>query len=515
VNIGQFLVKAARTSPNRPAIAIGTRVVCDYRGLAARAHAIASSLQGKLALRPGERVGLAMVNCPEYLEIQYAIWLAGLIAVPINAGLHQREFHYILGHSGARVCFTTPNLFDTVKALEGDPPTLERVIGIHEPGYAALGAGGGSFSPVEVAPSDAAWLFYTSGTTGRPKGAMLSHRVLLTMTLSYYADIEAVHPGEAVIHAAPLSHGSGLYGLPFVAKAGVSVIPESGRFDPEEMLTLIAAWPDTSFFAVPTMVARLVNSEAAGGADTRNLRTIVYGGAPMYVADLERSLGLLGPKLVQIYGQGETPMTATALSKRHHADTAAPRYLEHLRSAGVTRTDCEVRVVDAEDRALGTEAIGEIVVRGDVVMSGYWQDPEASARALRGGWLHTGDLGSFDDEGFLTIRDRAKDMVISGGSNIYPREIEEVLLRHPGVLECSVLGRPHRDWGEEVVAFVVPRTPGAVVEAELDRLCLDNVARFKRPRSYFFVNRLPKSNYGKILKTELREQLRAMAERSA
>ena len=200
-------------------------------------------------------------------------------------------------------------------------------------------------------------------------------------------------------------------------------------------------------------------------------------------------------------------MTITALSKPFHADTTHPRYLERLGSAGIPRSDVDVRVVDADDRDLPPGETGEVLVRGDVVMRGYWDNPQASAEALRGGWLHTGDLGAFDADGFLTLKDRSKDMIISGGSNIYPREIEEVLLRHPGVLEVAVVGRPHRDWGEEVVAFVVLRPEATVTAEALDRLCLDTMARYKRPRAYFLVDSLPKNNYGKVLKTTLRQQL--------
>ncbi|HYX63836.1 MAG TPA: AMP-binding protein, partial [Burkholderiales bacterium] len=245
------------------------------------------------------------------------------------------------------------------------------------------------------------------------------------------------------------------------------------------------------------MVVRLLASRAArtpGG-----LKTLIYGGAPMYVADSLRTIELFGARLYQLYGQGEAPMTITGLSQGLHRQRA------HLESAGVARTGVEVKVFDADDRELPYGEIGEIVTRSSCVMQGYWRNPEASAQALRGGWLHTGDVGSVDAAGFLTLRDRSKDMIISGGSNIYPREIEELLLRHPAVAECSVVGRPHSEWGEEVVAFVVSR--GEISREELDRLCLDNIARFKRPREYRFVDALPKNNYGKVLKTELRKLL--------
>jgi long-chain acyl-CoA synthetase len=310
-----------------------------------------------------------------------------------------------------------------------------------------------------------------------------------------------------VLHAAPLSHGSGLYGLPHVARAANSIIPESGHFDAAEMTGLIEAWRGVSFFAAPTMLTRLLDNPAFARSDHAGLKTIIYGGAPMYVADLKRALDLLGPRLSQIYGQGEAPMTITGLSKAQHAAFDHPRWEQRLGSTGVARTDVEVRVVDAEDRPVPTGESGEIIARGDVVMAGYWNDPEATATTLRGGWLHTGDIGVFDEDGFLTLLDRAKDMIISGGSNIYPREIEEILLLHPGVAEVSVIGRKHADWGEEVVAFVVGRPDALVSADELDRLCLEQIARFKRPRAYRFVTALPKNNYGKILKTELRRVL--------
>jgi acyl-CoA synthetase (AMP-forming)/AMP-acid ligase II len=257
------------------------------------------------------------------------------------------------------------------------------------------------------------------------------------------------------------------------------------------------------------MVTRLVHHPTVASMDPTHLKTLIYGGGPMYVEDLRRALDLFGPRLVQIYGQGEAPMTITALSKSVHADTNHPRYVERLGSAGIARSDIEVRVVDTSDCDLPPGEIGEVVVRGDVVMRGYWNDPQASAETLRGGWLHTGDLGALNEDGFLTLKDRSKDMIISGGSNIYPREIEEVLLRHPGVLEVSVVGRPHREWGEEVVACVVPRPQATVTAAELDHLCLETIARYKRPRAYVFVGSLPKNNYGKVLKTALRQHCAA------
>jgi long-chain acyl-CoA synthetase len=328
-------------------------------------------------------------------------------------------------------------------------------------------------------------------------------------TLSYFADIDPVRPQDSVLHVAPLSHGAGLYGLPHVAKGAVSVMPQSGGVDGDEIAALLARWPGTSFFAAPTMVKRLAGDRAVAGADLSHLKTIIYGGAPMYLADLEDALATFGPRLAQIYGQGETPMTITGLSQADHADRDHPRWRDRMQSVGVPRTDVEVRVVD-DGRELPVGEVGEVVVRGDVVMAGYWNQPDATADALRDGWLYTGDMGSFDPDGYLTLRDRSKDLIISGGMNIYPREVEEALLRHPGVVAAAVVGRPDPKWGEAVVAFVVAADGAAQPPAgELDQTCLDHIARFKRPKDYRFVDALPTNNYGKVVKRELRERLRA------
>jgi acyl-CoA synthetase (AMP-forming)/AMP-acid ligase II len=454
-------------------------------------------------------VAIVMRNRPEYVEALFAIWHAGLVAVPVNARLHRDEIAYILEHSAASAAITDADHADDVTSLVGTVATLRSVLVAPGPDWDRLLAAE-PIGLVERLAADPAWLFYTSGTTGRPKGATLTNRNLLMMTLSYFADIDQVMPSGCILHAAPISHGSGLYGLPHVARGATSVVPHSGGVDGAEIADLLGRWPGMSFFAAPTMVKRLAGDASIASARLDHLTTIVYGGAPMYLADLEDALGVFGPRLAQIYGQGETPMTITALSKADHADRAHASWHARMQSVGVARTDVEVRVVDEHDRELPVGEIGEIVVRGDVVMAGYWEQPEASAEALRGGWLHTGDVGSFDDEGYLTLRDRSKDLIISGGMNIYPREVEEALLQHPGVRAVSVVGRPDPEWGEAVVAFVVPDDVGAPPSVDdLDRTCLDRIARFKRPKDYRFVDGLPTNNYGKVVKRELREQLAA------
>jgi long-chain acyl-CoA synthetase len=491
-------------------VALGQDVLLSHGALMRRAAAIAGALRSRHRLAPGDRVALVMSNVPDYVELLLAGWYAGLTMVPANARLHRRELAYILGHAGARLCFVTPDLAPTVAPLADEIASLERVIEVGSRDHKALREGD-PIALAEVAPDDVAWLFYTSGTTGRPKGAMLTHRNLLAMTWGYLPGVDTIAPADAILHAAPMSHGSGLYILPHAAQGACQVLPPGGGFDPAEVLALLQSRAPggggITLFAAPTMVKRLVEHPDAGRFEHPGLKTIVYGGGPMYLADLERAHAALGFRLAQIYGQGESPMCITALDKGRHAETDQPRWRERLASVGTAQLAVEVMVADGEDRPLPAGAPGEVLARGDSVMRGYWRDPDASAAALRGGWLHTGDVGVMDADGFLSLRDRSKDLIISGGTNIYPREIEEVLLQHPAVAEASVVGRPDAEWGETVVAFVVPAAGHALVPAELDAYCLTQIARFKRPKDYRVVAALPKNNYGKVLKTELRARL--------
>jgi long-chain acyl-CoA synthetase len=494
MNLALWLYRAGLSHRDWPAAASGTRIVATYGELAARAARLAGALREQLKLKPGDRVAIAAKNTPDYIALLYGIWHAGLAAVPANAKLHGAELAYILEQSGARICFASPGV-DSAIAPHA-PKSLERLITIGSASYVSLFTA----DPIVVvsrSADDLAWLFYTSGTTGRPKGAMLSHRVLAAASEAYAAEVDPITPGDCILHAAPMSHGSGIYIMPHVARLGLQVVPESGGFEPEEVTTLFNAFPRMSMFAAPTMIKRLVACPSDCKAD--NIRTLIWGGAPMYLEDALAALDRFGPRLAQIYGQGEAPMTISTLSKQDIADREHPRWRERLGSAGQPYACVEVAITDSEGRPLPAGEPGEILCRG-VIMSGYWQNPEASAASLRDGWLHTGDVGILDEEGYLHLKDRSKDLIISGGSNIYPREVEEVLLAHDAVREVSVIGRPDREWGEVVVAYVV----GAATASELDALCLKHIARFKRPKDYVFVDALPKNNYGKILKTELR-----------
>lgn len=507
MNLAHLLVRQARLAADRRAIHQGLQTWATHGEWAMRSAALAQHMR-EAGLEPGDRVLLFMRNHPRYLEILWAAWWAGLVVVPVNAKLHPSEVEWIVRDAGARWGFVTSDV------APGPVQGLQRQVDAEGEEAAQLLQPLQAWQQVPVArrdPADLAWLFYTSGTTGRPKGVMLTHRNLMTMGLGYFADVDAVTPDDAIVYAAPMSHGCGLYAIPHLMAGARHVVPASGGVDPAELFALGRAMAPLSTFAAPTIVKRLVDHAEAAGIGpqeaARCFKTIVYGGAPMYLADIERALRVMGPLFVQIYGQGETPMVATALSRHVIADTSHPKHRARLASVGVAQTPVQVRVADEQGCTLPSGDIGEVLVRGDTVMAGYWRNAQATEAAVRDGWLWTGDVGSLDEDGFLTLKDRSKDLLISGGSNIYPREVEEVLLTAPGVAEVAVVGAPDPEWGEVVVAFVVALPGRQLAEAALDAHCLERIARFKRPKRYVFVEALPKNNYGKVLKTQLRARL--------
>ncbi len=507
MNLAHLLHRQAAQSPHRTAILEGAKLHASYGDWALRSARLGAALRAQ-GLQPGERVLLFMRNHPRYLEFMLGCWWAGLVVVPVNNKLHLKEVQWIADNAQASWAFVSRDLVPQDSDLHG-------LRGVVEADSAQADAMLGQTPPLpditERAGDDTAWLFYTSGTTGRPKGVMITHRNLMTMGLGYFCDVDPVAAEDAIVYAAPMSHGAGIYAIPHLMAGARHVVPVSGGFDAAELFALGLQTGPLSLFAAPTIVKRLVDeAEAAGHSPQRcaqSFKTIVYGGAPMYAADIQRALRVMGPRFVQIYGQGESPMTGTVLSRGHLADAAHPRHAERIASVGVAQTPVRIRVADAEGRDLPVGEVGEVLIGGDSVMAGYWGNAEASAAAIRDGWLWTGDMGCLDADGFLTLKDRSKDLIISGGSNIYPREVEEVLLTAPGVAEVSVVGAPDAEWGEVVVAFVVPQ-PGAVLDAQqLDAHCMAHIARFKRPKRYEWLEALPKNNYGKVLKTVLRERL--------
>ncbi len=504
-NVACLLDGPSRWSASRPAILLGDEPVRTWAALAKAVARRAGALRDRFGVGPGDAVALYARNCAEYLEMLFAVWHAGGVAVPLSSRLHPQEAAGLADASRARTCFATADVAHELAAvLDGTIP----VVVVGEPDDAALLAGE-PLAPVARAPADDAWIFFTSGTTGRAKGARLTHGNLLAMTAAYYADVAHVSPCDSLIHVAALSHASGLFALPFVARAGVQVIPPSGHFDAAELLALVRAGERSTFFVPPTALRRLSAAPQLGETPLHRLGTVLVGAAPVHPDDLRGAVAALGPRVWNGYGQGETPLTITAMSAEAVASAISAGDDERLASVGVARFATRVRVVGEDERDMPEGVVGEVVVDGPTVMAGYLDDPAATSRALRDGWLHTGDLGRFGPDGHLTLVDRAKDVVITGGYNVYPREVEDVLLAAPAVAEAAVVGIPDPEWGERVVAYLVAGAHAKIDPAVLDRRCLEAIARHKRPKEYVVVAELPRNAAGKVLKKTLRELYRA------
>ncbi|MGE3541321.1 MAG: long-chain-fatty-acid--CoA ligase [Candidatus Tectimicrobiota bacterium] len=509
MHIGHLLTRAARRWPERPAWLQGEQVI-TFRQAEARVNRLAHALAA-LGARPGDRIGMLLPNCFQGLETILAPMKGGMAVVPMNIRLHPDEHAYMLNDSGARILIYGDEFRAHLHSLRARLRTVEQYICVGEADQgdldfeALLQEQPATPPQLAIAPEDLAWLFYTSGTTGRPKGAMLTQRNLLTMVQLFQLDINPAVATDVLLHAAAITHGSGCALFHHIARGAANAFPATRSFDPPRIFEAIQRYRVTTMFLAPTMVHMLTQSAARLAYDLSSLHTVFYGGGPMYVEQLQEALRAFGPIFVQLFGQGECPMCITSLPKEEHLTAGDPHKERRLASAGRETTGVRVRVVDDDDCDLAAGEHGEIVVRSDLVMQGYWNNPAATAETLRQGWHHTGDIGYLDEDGYLYITDRKKDMIISGGANIYPREIEEVICTHPSVLEVSVLGVPDEKWGESVKALVVPRPGMQVTEAEIIEHCRRALASYKKPSSVEFLHALPKNAYGKILKRELRE----------
>lgn len=499
MNITALLNNSAAVFNDHPAVMVGSDVAYTYGQMFTRASKLAGGLTDTLQLKPGDRVALAMSNHPDYFEVLFSVWHAGLVAVPVNAKLHPKEMAYIIDNSGAKVCFSTAdiiagNLPDECSGIE----TLERIICIDDPDYEKLLSD--PVKPKEVGRDDPAWLFYTSGTTGRPKGAMLSHLNLQMMSWSYICDLGPLTEKDTFLLLGPLSHAAGLIALSHIARGCRNILPASGDFDTHEVASLIDDNEWVSFFASPTMLRRMVSCEYVGKSRLENIKSVSGGGAPFFAADVKQILDRFGYTFTNGYGQGECPCTITAMPRHFYSDDMSD---EELVSVGIARSGTQVKIVDEDGEELPNGSTGEIAVQSDIVMLGYWNNTQATEQAIKNGWLFTGDMGAFNETGFLTLKGRSKDVIISGGANIYPSEVENVLLTHDAISDVAVIGRHDEEWGEKVVAYIEKKNDMDVSEQELDALCLKNLARFKRPREYKFVDSMPRNSTGKVLKSML------------
>lgn len=496
MNVGAFLTAAAARDPRRVAVVSDDGRRVSYGELDERTDALAAAF-ARRGLAAGDRVVLWLHNCPEFVETLFACWKSGLVAVPVNARLLPEDVAFHAEDCKAAAIVHGPEFAEGAAQV----PVAHRIGtgGSGELAYdalvhASLGAGDQTVALADDAP---AWLFYTSGTTGRPKGAVLTHGNLTFMTVGWCADLYCLQPEDVVLHCAPLSHGAGFHALVAVARGAQSVV--HARFRPAAVLESVARDRVTTTWLVPTQIRMLLDEP--GDADLTSLRCVVYGGSPMYAEDLQEALARFGPVFCQLYGQGESPMTITYLRREEHVADRADE--EVLSSVGIPRTGMEVRIAAEDDRDVAVGEVGEILVRGPAVMAGYWERAEATAETLRGGWLHTGDLGRRDERGYLYVLDRLKDLIISGGSNVYAREVEDVLLAHPQVHDAAVFGVPHRTWGEEVTAVVVGEA--ALSADDVAAYCRGQLADYKRPKQIHLAGELPRNAYGKVVKRALRE----------
>ena len=445
MNLAKWLEQTAKASGERPALFSGTRLVASYEEFHANAQAVAAWLR-RNGIEPGDRVAIYMRNQPEFLIVFWGIWYAGCVVVPINAKLHGREAAWIVENADARMCFVSQDVGKEVLHA-GTQASIVKAPG---PEWSKCLEPQSPFEIVHRAAEDLAWLFYTSGTTGQPKGVQITHGMLLSMALCYCSEVDHVSPDDSALYAAPLSHGAGIYNLMHVLHGAQHICPDSGGFDPVEIFDLAAHFQGIHMFAAPTMVMRLTAAARASKIRQSGLKTVVYAGGPMYLQDILDAQETLGDIFVQVYGQGECPMGITVLPRADIMNREHPRWKARLASVGRAQAAVEIQIGGGDDQILNAGEVGEVMVRGATVMPGYWKNPEATAQTLRNGWLMTGDVGALDVDGYLTLHDRSKDVIITGGSNVYPREVEEVLLQHPAVEEVSVVGRPNPEWGEDI-----------------------------------------------------------------
>ncbi|MBV0881520.1 AMP-binding protein [Noviherbaspirillum sp. L7-7A] len=506
MNLSQLFQRSVQMYPDCTAIACGDQIRRTYRELDQRVGALAHWFRQDLGLQPGDRLLLVMKNCPEYIESLLAAWRAELCVVPVNSKLHPNEIAAMAQDAGTRKCLSQGSLAAALR----EHPTIKAQLDVIDAGEDAYlnALGSPQLSVGRTHDENAvAWLFFTSGTTGRSKGVMITHANLVNVALNFFSDVQSVSQGDALIHVAPVSHGSGIYSIPYWIKGGTQVLPESGGFDEAELFRLLDTHQRASLFAAPTMVQRMVRYANENNVRPSGLRALLVGGAPFYMEDIKTAVQSFGPRIAQVYGQGESPMTISRISADQIGAAVNAGDSQLLGSVGFPMTSVQVSIVDNDGCPVAAGELGEVMVRGPVVMAGYWNNPQATASTVIDGALRTGDVGLIDERGLLHLRDRSKDVIISGGTNIYPREVEEVLLTHPGVAEVSVVGAPDPEWGESVVAFIV-RQPGTVVEdADLNAHCLNAIARFKRPKRYIYVFDLPKNGIGKVLKRELQKQI--------
>lgn len=505
--VGALFQRTARYYGGRVAVKHGPRTM-TYRELGEQVNRLGNALLG-LGLTPGERVALLMWNCPEYLVCDLAAATAGLVKVPLNHLLTRDEVAFRIQDSEASAIICDEFFSRMVLELEGRCPSLRHRICIRETGKV-----GEPFLPfddlimrgvprepgVPVSHEDLIGIMYTGGTTGRSKGVMHTHKSTLAIAFSELVEWD-IGPGEVLLQVAPLPHATQFMLLPGFLRGGTHVLMK--KYDPEEVLRTVHEERVSWTFLVPTMIYVLLECPALGKYDREALRTILYGAAPMSPDKLESAMDRLGAIFVQAYSQMEVANQTTTLTKADHVEAVA-RARARLGSCGRPVSIAQVRIVDGYDADVRPDETGEIITRGPHMMRGYWRREEETAKTMRGGWIHTADIARADEEGYIYIVDRAKDMIISGGMNVYSVEVENVLMQHPAVLEACVIGVPDEKWGEAVNAFVVLREGMALEPGELIEFSGRTLSAYSRPKRVNVVNEIPKTPYGKMDKKAIR-----------
>ncbi|WP_292163538.1 AMP-binding protein [Mesorhizobium sp.] len=510
-NIGHFLTQNARRLGDHPGVIVPERTF-TWLEVDRRVNRLANAL-ANAGIRPGDRILVQARNSHRAFEVKWACFKLGAVWVPVNFRLTPAEVAYMAGHATARAIVFDSEFAEHCEAAwaELDPATLSICLDAALDGslvYEQLLADGGeSFIEVDVERDQPAWFFYTSGTAGRPKAAVLTHGQLAFVVTSHLADMfPGTSESDASLVITPLSHGAGVHALAHVARAAPQIILIGASLDPETVWETVARHRVTNFFTVPTLLKTLVEHPSVDHYDHSSLRHVNYGGAPMFRSDQAFALAKLGSVLVQHYGLGEFTANITVLSPGQHG-LGSGLSDQAVGTCGVPRTGVEVAILDVDGQRLPTGETGEICARGQAAFLGYHNDPEATAKAFRYGWFHTGDLGFLDGRGFLHITGRASDMYISGGLNVYPREIEEAILDDERIDEVAVVGMPHPKWGECGVAVVVAKAGCEIAAKDVIDGLAGRIARYKFPNQVVFWPALPKSAYGKVLKREIINRL--------
>lgn len=511
MNLAHFLTQSARRFPDQVAFVWGEKQ-WTWRQFERRVDAMAMALSARFGVSKGDRILVQSQNCNQMFESMFACFRLGAVWVPTNFRQSPSEVAYLAEASGACGMICGAAFPEHAEACRAASPALRFVIAIGEAdfgeSYDALVAthDGQKVPEATVDRDDPCWFFFTSGTTGRPKAAVLTHGQMAFVITNHLCDLMPGTTNEdASLVVAPLSHGAGVHQLVQVARGVKTILMPHEKFEPAHAWELIEKWRVTNLFTVPTIVKLLVEDPAVERFDHSSLRYVIYAGAPMYRADQVRALKTLGPVLVQYFGLGEVTGNITVLPPDYHSAEDGPG--ARVGTCGFARTGMQIAIQNDDGNEVPAGETGEICVIGPAVFAGYYQNPEANAKAFRKGWFRTGDLGHMDEEGFLYITGRASDMYISGGSNIYPREIEEKILLHPDIGEVAVLGMPDPVWGEIGVAVCVPRPGADPRNIDLKGWLDGKMARYKLPKHVIFWDALPKSAYGKITKKMIREEI--------